>query len=130
MAPLIGKMVRFEAKGGTFTLAEATLADAEAFWASRHPQPFAPAHDDTTTGFPAFADVVFGDAKSVGVKAANLFRHSMALSTQVHSAMVARGFTGEYRVQEQRRPTAKDLAWLVGVALLCTVVLLATRRVL
>ncbi len=72
VAPLIGKMVRFEAKGGTFTLAEATLADAEAFWASRHPQPFAPAHDDTTTGFPAFADVVFGDAKSVGVKAANL----------------------------------------------------------
>jgi cobalt/nickel transport system permease protein len=55
----------------------------------------------------------------MGAKVANLFRHSLALSTQAHSAMVARGFTGEFRTLGEARFTAKDLLWLAGNIIFC-----------
>jgi hypothetical protein len=40
--PFLGKLVRFEVRDGAFTLAEATLEEAQQFWSSRHPEPFVP----------------------------------------------------------------------------------------
>jgi cobalt/nickel transport system permease protein len=59
----------------------------------------------------------------IGAKVANLFRHSLALSTQAHSAMVARGFTGEFRTLGEARFTAKDAFWSAAVILFCTAIL-------
>jgi hypothetical protein len=72
VAPLLGKLVRFEVKRGTFTVTEATLADAQAFWASRSPEPLAPSFDAERSGLPGFHEIGFADSISVGAKAANL----------------------------------------------------------
>jgi pyruvate, water dikinase len=65
-------LVRFEVTADAFTLAPATLEEAEAFWASRMPEPLVPESDPSLTGFPAFGELDFDDAVRVGVKAANL----------------------------------------------------------
>ncbi|MCB9734954.1 MAG: hypothetical protein H6745_20395 [Deltaproteobacteria bacterium] len=72
VAPLTGKLVRFEVTAAGWSLRAATLAEAQAFWDGRHPDPFVPAADLSVTGLPAFADLGFADAAAVGVKAANL----------------------------------------------------------
>lgn len=73
VAPLMGKLVRFEVGGTGFTLREATLAEAQAFWEARTGQPrFVPEADSSRAGLPGFEELAFADAKSVGVKAANL----------------------------------------------------------
>ena len=69
---LLGELVRFEVKDGSYTLAATTLTEAQAFWDSRNPEAMVPEHDDTLTGLPGFAEVAFADSLSVGVKAANL----------------------------------------------------------
>jgi len=72
VAPFLGRLVRFEVTAGGFTLAETTLAEAEAFWASQHGDPLVPAYDLEPGGLPGFSELAFGDSISVGVKAANL----------------------------------------------------------
>ncbi len=72
VAPFLGKLVRFEVKDGGFTLAETTLAEAEAFWAARVPTPFTPVADLEFTDLASFAELGFPDAPRVGAKAANL----------------------------------------------------------
>jgi pyruvate,water dikinase len=70
--PLLDKLVRFEVKGGTFTLAETTLAEAEAFWTTQQRPRYVPEHDDTFDTIASFADLGFADSNKIGVKAANL----------------------------------------------------------
>ncbi len=80
VAPLLGKLVRFEVKAGTFTLAEATLAEADAYWKARTERPkLVPEADLTRTGLTDFASLGFSDSKSVGAKAANLAELSRLL---------------------------------------------------
>lgn len=69
---LLGRLVHFLVRGGTITLEEATLDEAQAFWDAHRPEPVEPAADLSVTGFPAFADLRFADSLSVGTKAANL----------------------------------------------------------
>lgn len=71
IAPLIGKLVRFEVKDGGYSLEATTLEEAQAFWESRHREPMTPAHDDTLADLPALDAVGFADAIRIGVKAAN-----------------------------------------------------------
>jgi pyruvate, water dikinase len=70
--PLLGKLVRFEVVEGGFSLAEATLEEAEAFWQSRVRQPLVPEADLDFVGLPGFEALAFADSLRVGVKAANL----------------------------------------------------------
>lgn len=80
IAPLVGKLVRFEVKPGEFTIAEAALADAQAFWTAQANRPrLVPEADLTKTGLPGFAALAFADSKSVGAKAANLAELSKLL---------------------------------------------------
>lgn len=70
--PLLGKLVRFEVDAGDFSLREASLEEAQAFWDENTKSPFVPEYDDEMTGLPGFDDLYFDDWISVGVKAANL----------------------------------------------------------
>lgn len=47
----------------------------------------------------------------IGVNVANLFRRTAALAAEVHAAMVARGFVGEYRTLTRFRLQSRDLVW-------------------
>lgn len=70
--PLLGKLVRFEVTGGSYSLRQATLDEAEAYWASRVPKSLVPAFDLSAEGLPEFDELDFEDSVSVGAKAANL----------------------------------------------------------
>jgi pyruvate, water dikinase len=72
VSSLIGKLVRFEIKGGVFSLREATLDEAEAFWKGLGHDPYVPTFDASMTGIPSFDQIGFADSARVGVKAANL----------------------------------------------------------
>lgn len=72
VAPLVGKMVRFEVGKGGFELREATLQEAQAFWQQQKKPLFSPPHDDSDHGLPHFGDIGFSAASFTGVKAANL----------------------------------------------------------
>ncbi|PKN44820.1 MAG: hypothetical protein CVU59_10705, partial [Deltaproteobacteria bacterium HGW-Deltaproteobacteria-17] len=72
IAPFVGRLVRFEVRDDGFTLTETTLAEAEAFWASRNGDPLVPDFDLERSGLPRFDELAFADSLSVGVKAANL----------------------------------------------------------
>jgi pyruvate, water dikinase len=82
VAPHLGKLVRFEVTADAFTLAPATFEEAEAFWASREPEPLVPESDAKLVGFPAFSELGFDDAVRVGVKAANLAELRSVLGEQ------------------------------------------------
>jgi cobalt ECF transporter T component CbiQ len=68
------------------------------------------------------------DRRFVGAAVGTLFGHSQAMSEQVHTAMLARGFTGEVRTLAVWRLRAVDYAWAaaVTVALIAVVILEAT----
>ncbi|MBU1221861.1 hypothetical protein KKF34_13710 [Myxococcota bacterium] len=72
ITPFIGKLVRFEVTSGGFTVEETTLAEAQEYWNSLHPDPLFPEYDLTMEGLPRFSELDFGDSVSVGVKASNL----------------------------------------------------------
>ena len=67
-----GKLVKLEVKSNSYTVVEATLDEAKAFWNTSVRDPVTLTYDLTDTGFIDFADLDFNSAKSVGVKAANL----------------------------------------------------------
>jgi cobalt/nickel transport system permease protein len=50
----------------------------------------------------------------VSATAGALFGHAHALSGEVHQAMIARGYTGDARQLDRRRPQLADWLWLVG----------------
>lgn len=77
--PFIGKLVRFEAKAGTFSLTEASLDEAKAWWTQGKKAPFVPLFDDDFGGLPDLATLHFGDSLRVGVKAANVAELSQLL---------------------------------------------------
>ena len=89
VSSLIGKLVRFETIGGAFTLHEATLAEAEAFWNSRFRLRTVPTFDLSLTGIPSFDQLGFADSIRVGVKAANLAELSHALGENAPSKGLA-----------------------------------------
>jgi pyruvate, water dikinase len=72
IAPLIGKLVRFEVNDGGYSLRQATLVEAEAFWNGRTRERTVPGFDLSLTGVPSFDEIGFADSARVGVKAANL----------------------------------------------------------
>lgn len=73
VAPFLGRRVRFEVRRDGFTLREATAEETDAFWLDRLDRPpVAPPSDVAREGLLPFADLGFGDALAVGVKAANL----------------------------------------------------------
>jgi hypothetical protein len=76
---LVGKLVRFEVGGGEYSLSEATLEEAEAFWSERIPEPYQPSFDSSFKGIPSFDELEFADAIRVGTKAANLAELSHVL---------------------------------------------------
>ncbi len=82
VAPYLGALVRFEVTADAFTLSPATLEEAEAFWASRMPEPLVPESDASLEGFPSFSELGFTDSVRVGVKAANLAELRAALGEQ------------------------------------------------
>jgi hypothetical protein len=64
--------VHFVVLDGSFTLAEATIEEAEAYWEAHRPDPVTLEADLEREGLPLFSDVGFEDALAIGVKAANL----------------------------------------------------------
>jgi pyruvate, water dikinase len=72
VAPFIDKLVRFEVAEGRFSLEETSLAEAEAFWAARIPEPFSPGADLDFDELAGFESLGFADSARVGAKAANL----------------------------------------------------------
>ena len=69
---LCGKLVKLEAKEIFYTVSVATLEEAQAFWKQNVRDQVTLTYDLSNSGFIDFADLDFGSAKSVGVKAANL----------------------------------------------------------
>lgn len=82
VAPLLGRLVRFEVTAQGFTLEEATLAEAESFWRDRADRPrYVPTADLSRDGLPRLSELAFADAASVGVKAANVAELARLLGT-------------------------------------------------
>lgn len=70
--PYLGQLVRFEVTTSGFTIASATEADAQAFYASRQHEPFTPERDLAYSGLPGFDATGFADFVRIGTKASNL----------------------------------------------------------
>jgi hypothetical protein len=80
IAPLVGRLVRFEVTDLGFSLAEASLEEAEAFWSGLFPEEVTtPGFDVERRGLLRFSEIGFDDALAVGVKAANLAELSQLL---------------------------------------------------
>ena len=80
IAPLVGQLVRFEVGNGTWSIAAATFAEAQAFWDAHAGKPQQlPKADLTDTGFLDFEDAGFADSVRIGVKAANVAELSHVL---------------------------------------------------
>jgi pyruvate,water dikinase len=86
---LIGKLIRFEVGRGEYSLTEATLEEAEAFWSERVPEPYQPSFDSSFKGIPSFDELEFADAIRVGSKAANLVELSRVLGANAPRAGLA-----------------------------------------
>ena len=82
IAALVGELVRFEVTTSGWSIAETTLAEAEAYWAGRVPEPWTPTADVASDGLPSFGELAFDDSVKVGVKAANLAELSQLLGPQ------------------------------------------------
>lgn len=83
VAPLLGKLARFEVTASGFTLLETTLAEAQAFWKEKKDKPpFVPTADVERDGLLGFADIGFADAVAVGAKAANVAELSHILGAK------------------------------------------------
>jgi len=97
VAPLVGKLVRFEVSAGEFTLREATLDEATTFWdAHGNPDPLVPVYDLSRSGLWDFDDLRFDDSLIVGVKAANV-----AVLHQLLGAKAPDGFAVPFYYYDQ-----------------------------
>ena len=65
----------------------------------------------------------------VSASAGAMFGKAHSLSTEVHMAMVARGYTGEARSIQVSRPAPRDLLWAVG-CVVTAVAVIGVDRVL
>lgn len=98
VAPLVGKLVRFEVTAGGYSLREASASEAEAFWASQShsPEPLVPRLDRATAALIDLADVGFEALPSIGAKAAQL-----AEVMRINGAASACPEGAEFAVPEQ-----------------------------
>ncbi len=80
VAELLEKLVRFEVGEGTFSLREATLPEAQEFWANTRREPSIPPFDAELQGLLGFEELGFEDWVRVGAKAANLAELSRVLA--------------------------------------------------
>jgi pyruvate, water dikinase len=71
ISALFEKLVRFEVTEKGYTLREASLKEAEAFWESARKEPVILKSDSSYDELPLFADIGFEDSIRVGAKAAN-----------------------------------------------------------
>ena len=69
---LCGKLVMLEVKSNSYTVREATLEEAQAFWNKNVREQKTLSFDLSDSGLVDFANLNFKSSKSVGVKAANL----------------------------------------------------------
>ena len=69
---LCGKLVKLEVKSNSYTVHEATLDEAQAFWNKNVREQKTLSFDLSDSGLVDFANLDFKSSKSVGVKAANL----------------------------------------------------------
>ncbi len=69
---LCGKLVKLEVKSNSYTVREATLEEAQAFWNKNVREQKTLSFDLSDSGLVDFANLDFKSSKSVGVKAANL----------------------------------------------------------
>ena len=69
---LCGKLVKLEVKSNSYTVHEATLDEAQAFWNKNVREQKTLSFDLSDSGLVDFANLNFKSSKSVGVKAANL----------------------------------------------------------
>ena len=69
---LCGKLVMLEVKSNSYTVREATLDEAQAFWNKNVREQKTLSFDLSDSGLVDFANLDFKSSKSVGVKAANL----------------------------------------------------------
>ena len=69
---LCGKLVKLDVKTNSYTVTEASLDEAQAYWKQNVRDQVTLTYDLSDSGLVDFADLDFGSAKSVGVKAANL----------------------------------------------------------
>ena len=69
---LCGKLVKLDVKANSYTVGEASLEEAQAFWNKNVRNPIKLTYDLSDSGFIDFANLNFKSSKSVGVKAANL----------------------------------------------------------
>lgn len=99
VAPLLGRLVRFEVTGAAFTLSETTEEEAEAYWASQAREPFTPASDDEDHGLPSFEAVDFADARFCGVKAANLAELRQLLGDEAPAGFVVPFFAYDQHME-------------------------------
>lgn len=58
----------------------------------------------------------------------SLFHKSVALTSEVHSAMVSRGWSGEPRTLAQPRVRAADVVWLCSVLAICALAVYGGRH--
>ena len=70
--PFFDKLVRFEVTDSGFSIAEASLEEAEAHWQASSREPLTPVADGEFVGLPRFSELYFEDSVRVGAKAANL----------------------------------------------------------
>jgi pyruvate,water dikinase len=111
VAPLLGRLVRFEVTGAGFSLTEATSAEAEAFWDAQARDPFVPASDVDDHGLPSLEEVHFADSIYCGVKAANLAELRQLLGDEAPT-----GFVVPFRAYDQHLSTVTATAALCAEA--------------
>src|SRR5205823_4645141 len=81
----------------------------------------------TRPGALAAARLVLRAGASVGSRMAVLLGKAHRTAEEVHLAMIARGFDGEWRTLAAPRPGARDAALVIAAAALAALVVLAPR---
>lgn len=69
---LVGKLVRFEAADGAFTIKETTESEAQVFWQNSQRPQLTPTFDVESAELVDFEESGFADSVRIGAKAANL----------------------------------------------------------
>jgi hypothetical protein len=109
--PWLDRLVRFEVTTRGFSLMPASLAEAEAHWASvAHPR-LVPEADLEYSSLPPFEELAFEDSRRVGVKAANLGQLRQVLGAEAPPGFaVPFSAYHQHLVQNQVTPALCELA--------------------